>query len=350
MSGLVLSTTTTVTCARGANIDSGLAWCREVVDSMTDAARGSERVDQPQGSYSGHLLTVASLIVTLAIAGWLHSIRVEVATFDSVRIFLSLILFQDYPAALIMLALIPLALLPALRDAGVRLARYVGTHPWQLFLLTVGTLSVAARFVYHAHPLAMDEYAAVFQSQAFAAGHLHGQLPPGMIDGLVPPGFQGHFFGVSRETGRVASMYWPGFALVLSPFTWIGVTWLANPLLGGVVVLLVHRLAWRLTNSTDAAGLAALLTVASPAVTVNAISLYSMTAHLVCSLAFVLLLLRPTFPGRLLPDSSARWHWYCTIPSPTYLSPFPGWYGYAGNENGPGCWRGSLSGMRPCAF
>jgi hypothetical protein len=140
----------------------------------------------------------------------------------------------------------------------------------------------------------MDEYAAVFQSKVFAAGRLHGQWSPEMVDWLVPRGFQGHFLGVSHQTGHVASMYWPGFALLLTPFTRLGVSWLANPVFGGLAVLLVHRLAIRLTGNVDAAGLAALLTIASPAVTINAVSFYSMTAHLVFNIGFVLLLLRPT--------------------------------------------------------
>ena len=49
---------------------------------------------------------------------------------------------------------------------------------------------------------------------------------------------------------------------------------------------LVHRLVLRY-DGKEAAGLAALLTVASPAVTINAFSFYSMNAHLVCNTAFL---------------------------------------------------------------
>jgi len=140
----------------------------------------------------------------------------------------------------------------------------------------------------------MDEYAPVFQARAFAAGRLFGHLPPDLVDWLIPKGFQGYFMAVSHETGEVASIYWPGWALMLAPFTALGVAWLANPVLGGLAVLLVHRLAMNLSGDAAAAGLAALLTVASPAVAANAISFYSMTAHLVCNAAFALLLLEPT--------------------------------------------------------
>jgi energy-converting hydrogenase Eha subunit B len=263
--------------------------------ALPGAVGDDRRVSRSRIPYPDRWLVLASLAVTAAIAVWLHSLRVEVATAESVRIFLSLLLFQDYPAALAMLALVPLGLVPRLRDIGLGLARCSGRHPGWLFAATVCALSIGTHVIYHDHPLAMDEYAAVFQSQVFAAGQVHGQFPPELIDWLVPPGFQGHFLGVSHRTGHVASMYWPGFSLLLAPFAWLGIPWLANPILGGLAVVLVHRLTMRLTDNGDAAGLAALLTIASPAVSVNAISYYSMTAHLVCNLLFVLLLLRATF-------------------------------------------------------
>jgi hypothetical protein len=244
--------------------------------------------------YRTRMLLTASIAITAAIALWMHAIRSDVDAYNTVRIFLSLFLYQDYPAALLMLAVLAMALLPALRSAGLEVARFAGRRPWVLCAVTSVLLAVGARTVYQAHPLSMDEYAALFQSAIFAEGRLVGQLPPDLVDWLVPTGFQGHFLQVSHQTGHVASMYWPGFALILAPFTWLGVPWLANPLLGGLAIVLVHRLALQLTESSEAAGLAALLTLASPAVTVNAISLYSMPAHLVCNSAFVLLLLRPS--------------------------------------------------------
>jgi hypothetical protein len=244
-------------------------------------------------------LLVASLVITSAIAAWMHSMIADAGAYDKVRIFLSLFLFQDYPAALLTVPVLLIAVLPPVRAWGLAVASVVGQRPWMAFFSTTALLAVGARFVYQAHPLAMDEYAAVFQSTIFSSGRIFGRFPPELADWLVPRGFQGHFLKISHQTGEVASMYWPGFALVLAPFTRVGLTWLANPLLGGLAVVLVHRLALRLTGSTEAAGLAALLTVASPAVTVNAISLYSMPAHLVFNAAFVLLLIDPT-PRRAL--------------------------------------------------
>jgi hypothetical protein len=238
-------------------------------------------------------LFLTSLTITAALAAWMHGLRLDVTDRESVRIFLSFFLFDDYPAALLMLAALAFAVFPPMQRAAVLALSWAGARPWGLFVIVVPLLAVGSVLVYRAHPLAMDEYAAVFQSEAFSSGRVFGQFPPTMMDWLVPPGFQGHFLRASHQTGQVASMYWPGFAAILTPFTIVGLSWLANPVLGGLLVVLVHRLAFCVTQSVEAAGLAALLTLASPAVTVNAISFYSMTAHAVCNAAFVLLLLRP---------------------------------------------------------
>ena len=72
--------------------------------------------------------------------------------------------------------------------------------------------------------------------------------------------------------------------------------WLLNPLLAFGSLLLIWKITRQLFDSAAAGGLAVLFAVASPAFTVNAISLYSMNAHLFFNLAFVALLLRPTGP------------------------------------------------------
>ena len=106
----------------------------------------------------------------------------------------------------------------------------------------------------------MDESAPYMQSRIFAAGALLGRLPAPLVDWLVYPGFQGHFIQVSHQTGEVASVYWPGFALLLTPFTAAGISWLCNPLLGALSVWAIYRLALTLTGSIEAAGTAMLFT------------------------------------------------------------------------------------------
>ena len=39
------------------------------------------------------------------------------------------------------------------------------------------------------------------------------------------------------QTGRIVTAYWPSFALVLAPFTWLGIPWACNPLLSAGTVL-----------------------------------------------------------------------------------------------------------------
>src|SRR5882672_10957874 len=150
-------------------------------------------------------------------------------------------------------------------------------------------LAAAALLVYRAHPLSMDEYAPLFQARVFARGRLAGQVPPDLVPRLIPPFTR--WFIEAAPSGAMLSAYWPGFALLLTPFVWIGCPWLLNPLLGGATLLLAWRLAGRLWPGTSAAGWAALFTAASPAFSVNAISFYSMAAHLAASLCFAALVI-----------------------------------------------------------
>jgi hypothetical protein len=170
-------------------------------------------------------------------------------------------------------------------------------RPWTFIAATTASLAVAAVLVYRCHPLSMDEYAPLFQARAFARGSLWGEVPPEVLPRLVPIR-SGDFLEASAD-GRVISSYWPGFALLLAPFAALRVPWLLNPLLGGATLWVVWRLARRLSPSPSAAGWAVLLTAASPAFAVDAISFYSMGAHLFFNLLFVSLILEPD-PRRLV--------------------------------------------------
>ena len=82
-------------------------------------------------------------------------------------------------------------------------------------------LALGAVLVYHDYPLSMDEYAAVFQAKIFASGHLVAQLPRDLVDWLVVRGFNGSFLIASPESGRAIEHYWPGFAVLLTPFQFL---------------------------------------------------------------------------------------------------------------------------------
>lgn len=177
---------------------------------------------------------------------------------------------------------------------------FFSAHPWRVASLAFALLCPASLIVYQNHPLSMDEYAPLFQANAFAAGALAGTVPPDLVDRIVPQVFQGLFFTISRTTGEISSTYWPGFALLLTPFAWLGIPWVANPLIGALSLPAIHRLAARIAGSDEAGGWAVLLTAASPAFVISSISYYSMPAHMLCNLLYALLLLRPTVARALL--------------------------------------------------
>jgi hypothetical protein len=197
---------------------------------------------------------------------WIALIRTWQDTHGLTPIFLTLFVSLDYRATMWMLLILLVLLLVPTRVGARRVLTWLGEYPITTASATTGVLCAGALLVYRAHPLAMDEYAPLFQSQAFAAGHLTGQFPAGLLDALIPKGFQNYFLNVSPVSGEVASTYWPSFALLLTPFTWLGIPWACNPVLSGMTVVVIHRLAMRLFGNLESAGLAVLLTVASPGV------------------------------------------------------------------------------------
>lgn len=281
-------------------------------------------------------LFLASLAITAGLFLYLAWRRAGVPDPHALGIFRYLILTQDFYVAPLFAAALCVALAPPLRRAGLRCAVWCARHPRWLAAATFLVLAAGARLVYHAHPLAMDEYAPLFQSEAFAAARLTGQLPPALVDWLVPKGFQGVFFKVSHESGAVASMYWPGLALLLTPFTALGVPWLLNPLLGGATVLAMHRLAREFFSGEESVGLVVLLTLASPAITINAISFYSMPAHLLANVLFVILLLRRTPATALAAGAVGSLALVLHNPVPHLLFGLP-WIAWLAAQ--PGGWR-----------
>jgi len=243
-------------------------------------------------------LAVTSVALTAGIGAVLAWQRAGIADRYAIPIYRHIVLYQDVYSVAPFLAVLLLALLPAGRTQAAHFAQWCGRHVLLLAAATVVVLAAGTQLAYHGVPLAMDEYAVLFQAKVFATGHLAGAMPPPLLDWLVPP-LQHDFFRVDPASGAVASGYWPGFALLLTPFAALGAPWLLNPLLGGATLLVVHRLARELFGDETSAGYAVLFTLASPAVTIDAISLYSMPAHLVLNGVFMLLLLRAT-PARAL--------------------------------------------------
>jgi hypothetical protein len=289
-----------------------------------------ERALKPVFQVLGCSLAVSALLFASMLIE-----RAGVAHPYSLRAFPHLALYQDFYAFAPYLAILLLALYSPVGEIGIRIAGWCGEHPWPLAAATSLALAAGAVFVYARHPLSMDEYAAVFQSEIFASARLTGQIPPELIDWMLPTGktVQGKFLRVDAQTGAIAAAYWPGFSLLLAPFTAIGVPWLLNPLIGGATVLAMHRIGMALFGSREGAGLVALLTVASPAVTVNALSFYAMPAHLLASALYLLLLLKPTVKRALAAGAVGSYALMLHSPVPHLFFALP-WFVWLGLQPG----------------
>ena len=175
-----------------------------------------------------------------------------------------------------------------------RLVDFFGNHPYSVALASVMMMGLGTILIYHDYPLSMDEYAAVFQAKIFASGRLVAQLPRNLVDWLVVSGFNGSFLVASPESGRAIGHYWPGFSALLAPFEFLNAPWLCNPTLAGLAIVLIYRITFEISGDRRAAGWALLFTVASGGFVANALSYYSMQAHLTANLLFAALLLKPT--------------------------------------------------------
>lgn len=232
----------------------------------------------------------ASIIITLAAMAFIYWFAVSDGP-----IFHRLLYQHDLPGAALLLLIFALLLLPVrlpLDPTAIALA--IARYHWLIAAAIWLLLSLGTLYLYRNHPLSMDEYAASFQATAFANGSLAGRVPPELVDLVVPRDFQGHFLVTNHVTGQLASAYWPGFALLLTPFVWLGIPWACNPLIVTSSMLLAGQVAREIVGEESARGWAILLAIASPAFTLNGISFYSMPAHLLFNLIFVWLLLRPS--------------------------------------------------------
>jgi hypothetical protein len=309
--------------------------------SMRDPLFGNDRSPRVAPTFASANAPAAGLPrAAVALIGWTAASTVacfavralvleDVQPGGRLQIFWHLFLRDEPAAALLGLAVALLAVLvarlswPAALDGAME---KLAARPWTFIAAATATLAVAALIVYRRHPLAMDEYAPLFQARAFARGSLWGEVPPEVLPRLVPG--RNDFLEASSG-GRIISSYWPGFALLLTPFAALGAPWLLNPLLGGATLCIVRHLARKLLPSPSAAGWAVLLTAASPAFAVNAISFYSMAAHLLFNLLFVALILEPD-PRRLFAAGavgSFAFSLHNPVPHFLFALPWMAWIG-----------------------
>ena len=244
-------------------------------------------------SLSVQLLLPLTAAITVAILLWTRQLA-QSGHLSSNPIYYLLFVIEDHAGATGMLIVLLLALLTPASARSREIIRQAGENPLKVCGAVTFVLMLAAIFVYQNHPLSMDEYTAYFQGQIFANGRLTGNWPQDRMDWIIPPGFQNGFINVSHVTGRTISGYWPSFSLLLAPFALISAPWACNPVLTGLTLLTIHRLALEIFKDTEAAGMAMLLTAASPVIFAYGISYYAMQAHLLTNCVYALLLLRPT--------------------------------------------------------
>ncbi|HYN12802.1 MAG TPA: hypothetical protein VET51_09190, partial [Burkholderiales bacterium] len=129
---------------------------------------------------------------------------------------------HDTAGSVLVIAIAIAAWLPRTRSRALDFVEWLSRHPWEVAAASFAVMCVAVFLAAHNHPLAGDEHLAIFQSRVFAAGRLTGEFPPELVFRLIPDWYQWRWLIVSEATGEVASAYWPGFALLLAPFSLIG--------------------------------------------------------------------------------------------------------------------------------
>jgi hypothetical protein len=213
-------------------------------------------------------------------------------------IFEYLFRIQDLPAAALVLFIAVAAALPGISRPALALVEAIGRNRWPTVLITFVALCAGQLLIAKDHALAGDEHLILMQSKAFAAGRLAAEFPPELVSWVVPWVYLDRWLYASPSSGMVVPAYWPGYALLLAPFNLLGISWACNPLLASGSVLLIGRLAERLTAVPQAAGWAMLFALASPGFTGMALSYFSMSAHLFLNLGYACLLVERT-PRRL---------------------------------------------------
>ena len=197
-------------------------------------------------------------------------------------------------AALGFLFLLVAFLLPPQRQID-DLVAWLGRHVRLVAVGVAVVLSAMSVVAHHGYALTMDEYAIYFQSQVFARGQLAGQWPPQIATLLVAPENVNWFIAMSKVTGQTCSEYWPGHAILMTPFTFLGIPWACNPVLSGCGLLLLAA-AVRQAFGEQAVGWAVLFAVGSPVFAAYGISFYAMASHFTLNLLYAFLLLSPTLP------------------------------------------------------
>jgi hypothetical protein len=169
----------------------------------------------------------------------------------------------------------------------------------EINLATVCALSLAGGvfltfFSAFGHPYTPDELSALLQARTFAAFQITPQVPADLVELIVPRELQGDIISLSRQSGHYSPNYWPGFALLMTPFAFFHLEWLCNPLLTAISLWLFYLITHRLTKNSEAAIWAVVFALCSSQFALGAATFFSMPAHLLANLCFCWLLIQNT--------------------------------------------------------
>lgn len=235
-------------------------------------------------------LVVATAIVITAAGSWVIGERLPINHF----VFARLMALHDLPLIQPMILALLLAALPIRWPAWVtRIPTWLAENPAATAGVVALLLATGAQVIYRGSPLTMDEYSPWFQAHLFAQGRLTTVYDLDQLRRLFDPAYHGNFFVINWQTGEVASGYWPGMALLMTPFAAADLAWLCNPLLVALTLLALRSLGQSLTLSREETGYLLIFALASPAFSLNGISFYSMPAHLLMNTLFVICLADP---------------------------------------------------------
>jgi hypothetical protein len=198
----------------------------------------------------------------------------------------------DLPAMFMVVVALAAGTAVSTTDASRRLVD-VATRPRSLVVISLVVfvvLAIGTLLVFGTTPLSSDEKDHLFQARLFAQFKITADYPADLVGRIVPPGFQDGGLLVTPD-GRVMSILWPGWALLMTPFVWLGAPWLLGPAMAALGIYLVGRLA-TLISGARAAAVAILLAVTSGAFLVTGMSVYPSGGHMTLSLLYAWLLLR----------------------------------------------------------
>jgi 4-amino-4-deoxy-L-arabinose transferase-like glycosyltransferase len=155
--------------------------------------------------------------------------------------------------------------------------------PWMGALFVFAVSAFMALVVLERTPHIQDEVAYLFQAKCLAEGLLTASPPP------EPEAFS--YYLLTVADGRWYGVMNPGWPMVLALGVALGATWLVNPLIAALTVLVIHTLTRRLADR-GTANLLTLLLAVSPWFLLISGSLMAQTLALLLVSCALLLVLR----------------------------------------------------------